>query len=211
MAPEEVAEAQRRRILRAMFEVAAERGYPETRVVDVIEAAGVSRRTFYELYADKEDCFLAAYGLGMKVLYEGTLAAFEERPQAPWAERLRLGLAAFLRIMADRPAASKFCIVEVLAAGPRALARRDAAVRQFTAFIDAGRSEAERELPGITALSLAGGVNELLYSEIASEGSAGLVARLPEMVYWITLPFLGAKRAASERERARELAARDGA
>src|SRR5262249_47180613 len=145
-----VTESQRGRILAAMVDVVAAKSYPETRVVDVIKRAGVSRKTFYELFDDKEDCFLAAYDVALDTLYQGTAGAFDSPAKGSWSERILIGLAAFLRIMAEEPEAAKFCIVDVLAAGPRALARRDAAIRQFTGFIDAGRAETTRELPGIT-------------------------------------------------------------
>jgi AcrR family transcriptional regulator len=188
-----------------MVEVVAELGYPETRVVDIIERAGVSRKTFYELFEDKEACFLAAYDRALAELYRETETAFESASDVRWAERIRVALGAFLAMMADRPAIAKFCVVEVLAAGPRALARRDAAIRQFTGFIDAGRAETERELPGITALSLAGGINELIYSEIIHGAGAQLPNRLPEIIFWLTQPFLGTDGAEAERHRAREL------
>jgi AcrR family transcriptional regulator len=195
----------------AMVEVVAERGYPETRVVDIIEAARVSRKTFYEIFADKDDCFLAAYDDALGALYRVTSAAFESAPKAPWAERIRIALDAFLGMLAARPATAKFCVVDVLAAGPRALARRDAAVRQFAGFIDTGRAESAIELPAVTALSLAGGINELLYSEILHGAGARLPARLPEIVFWVTQPFLGSDAAQAERKRARELMASQGA
>src|SRR5436190_2182446 len=65
---EEVASSQRARLLRAMAEVAAEKGYANTVVADVIARAGVSRRTFYELFRDKQDCFLAAYAETVELL-----------------------------------------------------------------------------------------------------------------------------------------------
>jgi len=190
-----------------MVEVVSKRGYPDTRVVDVIQAAKVSRKTFYELFDDKEDCFLAAYDGALAVLYEHTSQAFESTPEVRWADRLRNGLAAFLGVMAEQPSTAKFCIVDALAAGPRALARRDAAVRQFTSFIEAGRAETPHELPGITALSLAGGINELLYNEILHGATSQLPGRLPELMYWITLPFLGSNGAAKERDTARNMIA----
>ena len=203
MPPEAVAYSQRRRILDAMVEVVSERGYPSTRVVDVIEAAGVSRRTFYEFFGDREDCFLAAYDNAIGVLERETSRAYEAEPEAPWTDRLRAGLIAFLGLMAAKPDAAKFCIVDVLSAGPNALARRDAAVRRFTGFIDAGRAESGRELPELTALSLAGGINELLYGQIMHGASAHLPGRLPDLVFWITQPYLGSERAVVERDRAR--------
>ena len=198
-----MAESQRNRIHQAMIAVVSDRGYPETRVVDVIRVAGVSRKTFYELFDSKEDCFLAAYDVLLDNLLHEATEAFEGVAGAPWAERIRDALARLLQHLAAHPGEARFAIVEVLAAGPKALARRDAALRQFTGFLEAGRSETSVELPGITSLSVAGGVNELLYSEILHGAAGRLPSRLPDLMFWITLPFLGADGAAQERERAR--------
>jgi AcrR family transcriptional regulator len=198
--------SQRTRIYQAMIEVVAERGYPETRVVDVIGVAGVSRKTFYELFDSKEDCFLAAYDVLLGNLLEEASEAFEAQTGSPWAQRAAAGMGALLGHLADHPDEARFAIVEVLAAGPKALARRDAALRQFTGFLEAGRSETAVELPGITSLAIAGGINEILYSEILHGAAARLPTRLPDLVFWIALPFLGAKGAAAERERTRQAA-----
>ena len=200
---EAVTESQRQRILRAMIEVVSERGYPETRVVDVIGVAGVSRKTFYELFTSKEDCFLATYDVLLGTLLGDTAKGFESKPGAPWAERIAAGLGALLDDLAEHPDEARFAIVEVLAAGPKALARRDAALRQFTGFLDAGRAETSVELPGITSLSIAGGINELLYSEILHGAASRLPSRLPDLMFWIVLPFLGPERAEEERDRVR--------
>jgi AcrR family transcriptional regulator len=186
-----------------MIGVVAERGYPETRVVDVIGVAGVSRKTFYELFDSKEDCFLAAYDVLLESVLAEATDSFESRPGAPWAERTTTALAMLLKHLSEHPAEARFAIVEVLAAGPKALARRDAALRQFTGFLEAGRSETSQELPGVTSLAIAGGINEILYSEILHGASARLPGRLPDLVFWITLPFLGAEEAAARRESAR--------
>lgn len=186
-----------------MVEVVSERGYPETRVVDVIGVAGVSRKTFYELFDSKEDCFLAAYDVLLDNLLEETTESFESSAGASWAERVCAALEALLEHLASHPEEARFAIVEVLAAGPKALARRDAALRQFTGFLEAGRSETSVELPGITSLALTGGINELLYSEILHGAITSLPSRLPDLMFWITLPFLGPEGAAAERERVR--------
>lgn len=200
---EAVADSQRRRIQQAMIEVVAARGYPETRVVDVIGEAGVSRKTFYELFESKEDCFLAAYDVLLESLLTEATDAFESQPETPWAQRAGAALEVLLTHLAQHPDEARFAIVEVLAAGPKALARRDSALRQFTGFLESGRSETSVELPGITSLAVAGGVNELLYSEILHGAAAGLPTRLPDLMFWVTLPFLGAEAAAAERERLR--------
>ena len=196
-------ESQRNRIHQAMIEVVSKRGYPETRVVDVIGVAGVSRKTFYELFDSKEDCFLAAYDVLLESLLGEATNAFESNPGAPWAERVRAALEVLLEHLSRHPEEARFAIVEVLAAGPKALARRDSALRQFTGFLETGRSETTIELPGITSIAIAGGINELLYSEILHGAVTRLPSRLPDLMFWVTLPFLGAEGATAERERVR--------
>jgi AcrR family transcriptional regulator len=203
LAPEYVARSQRQRLLDAMIQAVAEQGYQATPVTHVIARAGVSGKTFYEQFADKEECFLAAYDYASSHLLSETNEAYE-RAASPWPERVHHGVRALLEHLAERPAAGKVCIVEVLAAGRRAIARRDAAIRSFTYFIDAGRGEATHELPGFTAMAILGGVTEILYSNIVQGNTAQLPRLAPDFVYWITLPFLGMERAAEERERSRE-------
>jgi AcrR family transcriptional regulator len=172
-------------------------------VVDVIGVAGVSRKTFYELFDSKEDCFLAAYDVLLGNLLAEATDAFEMESGSPWAERIAAALATLLEHLSRHPEEARFAIVEVLAAGPKALARRDAALRQFTGFLESGRSETSVELPGITSLAVAGGVSELLYSEILHGAVSRLPSRLPDLMFWLTLPFLGAEGATAERERTR--------
>jgi AcrR family transcriptional regulator len=201
---EAVTQSQRGRIIDALVAAAAERGYAETRVVDVVERAGVSRATFYDLFDDLEDCFLATYDHVSGGLVDATAEAFNERPDAPWAERIRGGMAALLELLAGWPEGAKFAIVEVLAAGPNALVRRDAVLRRFAEFVEAGRGQSPIDLPGITSVAIVGGIQELLYSEVIHGATAQLPARLPDIVYWITQPFLGNDAAAAEREQARQ-------
>lgn|SRR6476620_1740450 len=200
---EAVAESQRNRIQQAMVEVVSQRGYPETRVVDVIGAAGVSRKTFYELFESKEDCFLATYDVLLENLLGEAANAFDSHTEEPWPVRIAAALEALLVHLARHPDEARFAIVEVLAAGPKALARRDAALRQFTGFLESGRSASSVDLPGITSIAVAGGINELLYSEILHGAAGRLPSRLPDLMFWVTLPYLGADAATAERERVR--------
>ena len=186
-----------------MLQAVAEQGYQATRVADVISRAGVSGKTFYEQFADKEECFLAAYDYAVSHLVSATAEAYEGGA-SPWPERVRHGMNALLGHLAERPAAAKVCIVEVLAAGPKAIARRDAAIRSFTYFIDAGRGESNAEPPGFTAMAILGGITEILYGNIVQGATAELPRLAPDFVYWITLPFLGPERAGEERERSRD-------
>jgi AcrR family transcriptional regulator len=201
---ETVIESQRGRIIQSMIEAVAERGYQETRVADVVEGAGVARKTFYDYFDDKEACFLGAYDQVSAQLYEAAAEAFNVRSDATWAERISAAMAALLEQLASWPEGARFAVVEVLAAGQKALVRRDAALRQFAELVEAGRRESSVELPGMTSVAIMGGVFELLYSEILHGATARLPARLPDIVYWITQPFLGAEAAVAERERARQ-------
>jgi AcrR family transcriptional regulator len=189
-----------------MIRVAAERGYQEATIADVIADAGISRKTYYELFRDKEDCFLAAYDSVSRRYLDAFGDAYRADPKAPWIERMRNGLGSLFDEITADPDAARLFIVEALAAGPRSLNRRNATIRELTRFVDAGRHETSFELPGIASLAIVGGINELLYAE-ASDGSfSHLHARLPEVVYWVAQPFLGEERADEERRRATEWA-----
>jgi AcrR family transcriptional regulator len=118
----EVVRSQRGRMLEAMIEVAAERGYAGASVAEVIARAAVSRRTFYEQFADKEDCFCAAYDATARLLLDELHAALAA-PGTP-AERIDRMVGAYLDRVASEPAAARLFLLEAFAAGPVVLARR---------------------------------------------------------------------------------------
>ena len=119
---EVVRASQRGRLLDAMAEVVAERGYAATTVADVIGAAGVSRKTFYEHFRDKEDCFLAAYDAGVDLLLGAVRDAGETGGDL--IERARARTRRYLETLAAEPAFARTFLIEVAAAGPAALAYR---------------------------------------------------------------------------------------
>lgn len=121
---EQVAASQRDRLLEAMVRIATEKGFAATTVGDVVERAGVSRRTFYEQFADREDCFLAAYDLGVEVLLGKMHAAVAEVAGAGLEPMARASITAYLEVLAAEPSFAWALHREVLAAGPRALERR---------------------------------------------------------------------------------------
>lgn len=164
-----IASNQRERLLDAIANVVAEKGYAATRVADITEYAGVSRKTFYELFTDKEDCFLGAYdaitGLLMDRMARGLAAAAD----GTWEERVGALLGEFLRFLAAEPAFARMCIVEVLGSGPRGLARRDAAIEAFFPVVDQiPRSQpgAEKWLSPRTPVYVTGGILEVVYAAI---------------------------------------------
>jgi AcrR family transcriptional regulator len=203
---EQIVESQRTRMLQAVLDAVAAQGYQDTRVTDIIGRAGVSRKTFYEHFDEKEECFLAAYDRELAQLTEEVASAFfgDEGTARRWTDQVRDGVGAFLRYLAEHPAAARVCMVDAMGAGPTAIAKREAALRNFTYLIDAGRSEAKFEVPGRTAVAVLGGSNELIAGELIHGSAANVETLAPDIVYLITLPFLGPKAAVTEREKTRK-------
>lgn len=193
-----VAQDQRARMIDAMADVVAEHGYTEATVAHVLEEAKVSRRTFYEHFTDKEDCFLAAYDAVVSELMEQIGAAIVCDDE--WPVRVRTGMAAFLGFLVAEPAFARMCLVESLAAGPDALARYVAAVRSLIPYLQEGREYAAHveELPETLEETLAGGVSAILYWRVAAGQAAELNGLLPDLVYFVLHPYLGHDAALAE-------------
>ena len=121
--PRVVTESQRTRLLEAVGRAVAEKGYAGATIDDIVRGAGVSKKTFYDHFRDKEDCFLAAYEAAADELF----ARVREAQQGPvsWLERTRAGISAYLRWLAAEPALARVFLIEVGAAGPRAAERRE--------------------------------------------------------------------------------------
>jgi AcrR family transcriptional regulator len=181
-------------MLRAMTDVVAEKGYGKVAVADVIERAGVSRKTFYTQFKDKEDCFLQAYDTMLAQIMAVVIEAYGT--SGGWAERMRAGLQALLEFLANEPALARAGIVEVLAAGPRAIERYERALRGFVPFIEAGRAESRQALPENISEALVGGIAQVLYLRIVAGEANRLLENLDELVFFVLLPFLGHARAA---------------
>ena len=142
----EVVSSQRRRLLVAMSEAVAERGYAKTSVAEVLKRARVSRETFYEHFQNKEHCFNAAYdGAASRLAAEigaGLTASSEGRDVA---KRLNDLLRRYLTTLEGEPALARTFLVEVYAAGPAALERR---VEVQSRFVDLVSSVRERKTKG---------------------------------------------------------------
>jgi AcrR family transcriptional regulator len=195
LTPEQVASSQRERVLAAMRELVAGRGYQGVSVAEVIRHAGVSRKTFYELYAGKEECFVAVYERELERLLAATLQAFAGNE--PWVDRLRTALGVLLGALAADPGAARICFVEILTAGPHALERRSAAMSGLDALFTlpetAGAAASEVVATGSRAAT-AGAVGylaEALHREIAGGRTAQLPALRSELMSTLTLPFVG--------------------
>lgn len=189
-----IASNQRERLLDAIANVVAQKGYAGTRVADVTDYAGVSRKTFYELFTDKEECFLAAFDAITKLLMDRMGQALTDLSDSNWRIRVRALLGEFLRFLAAEPAFARMCIVEVLGSGSEGLARRDAAIEAFFPVVDhIPRSQpgSEQWLAPLTPVFVTGGILEVIYAAIRR----GDIATLPELEDDLTLLAFRAYRA----------------
>jgi AcrR family transcriptional regulator len=199
-----VQEIQRARMLAAMVDVVAERGASNVTVAHVVARSGVSRRTFYELFSDREDCFLAAFDDGIARIASEVIPAYEYpgRTQRAhgWREKIRAALTALLEILDYEPGIGRLVIVETLGAGPKALERRSRVLAQVITAVDAGRSEGKKGdgPPPLTAEGVVGGVFSLIHSRLLEGRDGPLVGLVNPLMSMIVLPYLGP--AAARRE-----------
>jgi AcrR family transcriptional regulator len=188
---------QRERILGGVMAAVSANGYGATRVEDIIALAGVSRRTFYDHFSNKEQAFLAAYDFVVEQLRIGVAGAYATG--GTWASKVRRGLAAFLNLMAGEPELAHVCIVEAVAAGPQALERRMSAMADFRLFLTPPTPDHPPVIvSGVTAETVVGGVYEVIYARVVTNRTAELPDLLPALLYSILLPFVGTEVAGAE-------------
>ena len=192
-----VAVSQRERLIDGIARAVSEKGYKAATVADVIKAAGVSRKTFYEHFSNFEDCYLAAYDALVPVLVEMVDGGFNSVDD-PWPERIRRGLRGLLEFVAHEPDFARAGLVEVLSAGPNALARRDIVMQGMAAYFDPSRHEIDVEVsePTLVAELVVDGLYGLLYTRLARGEAIDPEALLPHMTYVALLPYLGDRPAA---------------
>jgi AcrR family transcriptional regulator len=197
---EVVAQSQRERILEAMIRVVADKGYAATTVADVTKVAGVSRTTFYEMFEDKQACFLAAYDRMVEALARRVMAAYEQQQDGAWPERARVGLIVLLEALAAEPALARLALVDVGSAGPAAQRRYRAAVQRFAPLFDEGRDFAPggRSLPPNTSRMAMGGVTGLISDELIAGRAAQLPDLLSDALFATLMPYVGPDAAARE-------------
>lgn len=180
LTPDAVAASQQGRMLYAIMKSVAEKGYGATTVADVCELAGVSRRTFYEQFESKEECFLAAYDTGVEILLGRMAEATEALGESDWRAVTRSDLETYLKLLADEPEFAWSLHIEVLAAGPAALERRAAIFGIFTERTRRLYEVARREDPDLPELPdevfriHTGGMDELVRDHLRSRGAATL-------------------------------------
>jgi AcrR family transcriptional regulator len=192
---------QRERIVAAAIIVACEHGVRGTTVSRVIARAGISRRTFYELFEDCGDCLCAAFE--QIVAGAGERVSAASRAERRWIDRVRAALTAALEYFDEQPALAQLCFVQATAAGSQTLTVRAALIDSLSQALDDGYNAQHptRKLAPPIAHGVIGGLVELLHVQLVRAPDQPLIARRSELMAIVALPYLGP--AASRRELAR--------
>jgi len=189
---------QRERLIAGLAEAIAEKGFAGTTIGDITRHAAVSRRTFYEHFGSKDECFVAAYDTVMAQLSERVGAAFDELDD--WPHAVRAGIAAMLAFLAAEPNLARLCMVEALVAGPVVVERYDASIQNLVPYFKAGREgrspEVLARLSSTTEEALVGGMVSLISRRIIAGKTADLEGLLPDLVEFTLTPYLGSAEAA---------------
>ncbi|MEV5824445.1 TetR/AcrR family transcriptional regulator [Spirillospora sp. NPDC052242] len=185
-----VASNQRARILRAVTEIVGGKGYAQLTIDAIVGASAISKKTFYEHFRNKEEAFFAAFDS----IAARMLAAFDDAAagrREPDA-RLRAGLGALLEFLAAEPLAARMGVVEVLAAGPEAVARRDRIKQHFSTIVVEHLLAMYPDFPEpeLAAEVIVGGVHEVLYSRISRGEAHALPAVRRGLVRMYAIPAL---------------------
>lgn len=205
MAAEQVSAMQRSRLLAAAVGTVGQFGWEGATVARITERAGVSRRTFYELFENRDECLLALLE-SVVTQVAGEIAA-ADLSGLSWRERVRGGLWAILCFFDREPALARACLIESRRSGGVALAYREQTIDELVEVVDEGRAESARagEVATLTAQAVVGGVCEVLGSRLSREPEAPLRDLLGQLMGTIVMPYLGS--AASRQEQRRPLPA----
>lgn len=187
---DEVERVQRERLTAAMAHVVAVAGYEETTVERVLVQAGVSRRTFYELFDDREDCFLATYDEAMQRVLRIVTDAYLDGDVPE--RRIEAALEAFLEFLVSEPELARMCVVEVFAAGSQARELRAAVMERLAQLVQhaLGELRGDDKLDRLSAQALVGAVHELVYLPVDRRDSAALRGMASDIVATQVAPLV---------------------
>lgn len=193
----------REKILEGMLESVGSKGYDATSVRTVLDRTGLYRQAFYDNFADKDTCYLAALEMGIRRLE--AIAVRAAASQESWRGKLGAGLGALLDYFDAEPDIGRGIVVEVHAAGPEALARRAEAMKKVADFIDLVRLETEgsESPPQIAPEGIVAGIHAIVHSRLSTGATDGFRALLPEFMYFAVLPYFGAETASAEMQAAK--------
>jgi AcrR family transcriptional regulator len=197
ISPSFVAHSQRERILDAVAQLSADKGYAALTVEDIAAHASVSLKAFYEHFADKEDAFLVAYEVG-----HGKGLAIVERAydgEHDWPAGVRAAVAALFDFLASEPVFAHMALIDALIATPHTAARANKGMVQYAKLLAPGLAEASGTAPPVAVAieAISGGIFELCLSYTARGHISDISELVPWATYFALAPFVGAEKAAS--------------
>ncbi len=179
------------RLICAVADAVAERGYAATRVADIIARAGVSRTTFYEHFDDKEACFLASYDTGAEAIYRAMVDATDGVDG--WRDVLDAVFSTWLAFLQADLAFTRAYMIEFWAAGDAARTRWQQRRDRTTGLLRTLHEQARAEDPTIVAVSdtvlaaVVGGINRVVISHVLSSSREPLTSLKAELVLFMTM------------------------
>jgi AcrR family transcriptional regulator len=188
-------------MLSSAVAVVSEYGYGRMSVSRVTGRARVSRRTFYEVFVDREDCFLAVFDDAVGRAVERMSATYER--ERNWQDRVRAALAALLGFFDEEPGVCSLLVVDALGAGPRVLERRAEVLKWLGMAVQEGgaRAHSGRSLPPLTGEGVVGAVFSVVHSRLLAKRPGPLVDLLGPLMGIVVLPYQGPAAAQRELER----------
>jgi len=196
-----VTEIQRARMLSAAVDAIEENGYARLTVAQVIGRAKVSRKTFYDLFVDRDDCFLAVFERTLEQIRARVVEAYGQ--ETTWREKIRAGLASLLVFIDEEPELARLCIVDALGGGARVLEERARILDQLRQVIDQGRTAAtvKREPPSVTAEGVIGAAFAVIHTRLLERSPKPYIGLHGSLMSMIVLPYLGVRAASRELSR----------
>jgi AcrR family transcriptional regulator len=190
-----VAENQRQRIAAAVIEVMVTHGYNDANVMQIITAAGISRRTFYDYYDDKQEAFFDVYRQVVNFVVEAMEEAGRSRAGG-WPAQVRSRLTTLLDVFAANPDLVRFCLVVPPAAGGEVAAAYRRFLEQILAVLREGWPKRAKQPPPAAEYGLVGGLAALIVERVEEGEEDGIKKLLPEVTELVLTPYLGREAAA---------------
>lgn len=185
LSAEEVQANQKRRLMRAMAACVAAEGYGPVTVESVTRAAGVSRKSFYEIFDNKFDCFTQTYDFGMSVVMSAIKHA--QKQSGSLEERLERGFTALADMASAHPNYLVLIMIEAWGAGPEARHHHSETLREFSVFLE----DAQEKLGPTIFNGIIGGITSVIYAEVVNGRVDHLRDVVPDLVKLVVLPIRG--------------------
>lgn len=183
---EVVLASQRGRLITAFVKLAADSGYDNVTIIDIVSLAGTSKRTFYEHFEDKEDCLLQAFDTTRDMLFAAIVA--EAEPVEDPVERIRVGMQAYIKALSELPDFTRLFLSESMAAGPALADRWIDATELLATVIHSWREESRKghpempELPLVRARIVLLGLNETICMIVHRDGVDAVQGHADELI-----------------------------